>query len=108
MYRNNKILDAARGQRCTLRTIYCNHDWSTTVACHLPKHIAGGGMGIKPPDYAVVFACSRCHDALDGRISEGGELAIVDPDLLLRAYVRTIGILIEEGIWQTSGHTQKP
>jgi len=26
-----------------------------------------GGMSIKPPDHRAVFACSACHDALDGR-----------------------------------------
>jgi len=66
-YRNKKWLAAARGQDCTLRFIGCNRNPETTVAAHSPFKEHGGGMGIKAPDDKIVFACSVCHDILDGR-----------------------------------------
>ena len=65
---------AARGQDCTLRILgVCNYEPETTVLCHVRK--LGGGMtesaqrsaGQKPPDSHGVWACSACHDTLDGR-----------------------------------------
>lgn len=41
----------------------CNHNWETTVLCHLN----GGGAGMKHPDYLGAFGCSACHDVVDGR-----------------------------------------
>lgn len=61
---NKKYRDSARGETCTLQ-IYgvCNHDPETTVLAHLK----GNGMGLKCPDFLGVYACSDCHDAIDGR-----------------------------------------
>lgn len=69
----------ARGQQCQVR-IYgvCNFDDSTTVLAHIRR---GGvsGFGQKPPDLCGTWACSNCHDAIDGR---GGKLVATDADLL--------------------------
>lgn len=63
---SKKLRDSARGQDCTLRTPFvCNHNPETTVLAHLPVGMKGTGM--KSPDLFAVFACSACHDALDGR-----------------------------------------
>lgn len=57
----------ARGKPCMVRlTGICNFDPETTVLAHIRR---GGvaGMGQKPSDFCAVFACSACHDAIDGR-----------------------------------------
>lgn len=56
----------ARGKPCMVRTHACNHDTETTVLAHIRRaNIAG--MGQKPPDTCAVWACSSCHDLIDGR-----------------------------------------
>ena len=58
---------SAKGQECQMRIPgICNGDPETTVLAHIRR---GGvaGVGQKPPDPCGVFACSACHDALDGR-----------------------------------------
>lgn len=55
-------------QPCTLMLACCNHDPSTVVLAHL-RLTAAAGIGQKPDDWFAVFACSACHDALDGRSS---------------------------------------
>ena len=41
----------------------CNHNPETTVFAHL----GGGGMGTKHSSIHGAYACSDCHDAVDGR-----------------------------------------
>lgn len=60
---SQKLRDSAKGQECTLRTEYCNHDPATTVLAHLPSPVKS--MGNKGNDWHAVFACSACHEALD-------------------------------------------
>ena len=65
--RIKQIRDSARGQPCTIEIPgVCNHDPQTTVLAHYqpPGH---GGMGTKPDDSSAAYACSSCHDQLDGR-----------------------------------------
>lgn len=57
----------ARGQRCTVRGPICNSNPETVVAAHFRSNRIGAGMGIKPPDLFIAFACSDCHDWIDGR-----------------------------------------
>lgn len=62
----------AQGKECQLRLIdddgrrICNFDSNTVVLCHIRR---GGvaGAGKKPHDLCGVYACSNCHDVLDGR-----------------------------------------
>ena len=60
-----KLTRNARMQPCTLRLPRCNGDTATTVGCHLPS--VSKGTGIKSEDWWLVFACSSCHDIIDGR-----------------------------------------
>lgn len=53
----------ARGRECQVRLPCCNGNPETTVLAHL----SGGGMGAKRHDLHGAWACSACHDAIDGR-----------------------------------------
>ena len=67
-YRNRALLNTAKDQECTVRLAgVCNHRPDTTVAAHSNSLSHGKGIGLKTPDWCVVFACSDCHDVLDGR-----------------------------------------
>ena len=67
MIRSRKILDSAKGQDCTMKILgVCNGDPETTVAAHLPDHYKG--TGLKTHDIFIVYACSSCHDVMDGRV----------------------------------------
>lgn len=61
--KNKKITDSARGEDCTLRISgVCNFDNTTTVFAHMN----GGGMGYKHHDIHGCYACSKCHEWIDG------------------------------------------
>lgn len=94
---SKKLRDSARGQDCTLRIPgVCNGNPETTVLAH----IACGqkGMGLKSPDNMAVFACSFCHDLLDGR--RQGEL---DQRDVIRALAETQAIWISQGLMTIKG-----
>ena len=56
----------ANGQPCLVRLPGCDGGGETTTLAHY--RLAGYcGMGLKPPDVLGAFACSSCHDAIDGR-----------------------------------------
>ena len=59
----------AEGKPCLVRLPGCNGDPATTVLTHY--RLAGyAGMAIKPDDFAFgAWACSTCHDLVDGRVS---------------------------------------
>jgi len=61
-HQSKKLRDSARGQECQVRSPVCNGDTSTTVLAHLN----GGGMGTKHSDLLAAFACSSCHNLIDG------------------------------------------
>ncbi|MDF7658341.1 DUF1364 domain-containing protein [Erwiniaceae bacterium L1_54_6] len=88
---------AARGRECQLRVPgVCNFNPETTVLAHY--RLAGTcGTGIKPNDAQAAFACSACHDAVDGRI----KTPFTREDLRLfhaEGVFRTQQILRDEGI----------
>lgn len=57
----------ARGRMCMVRIPgVCNWDQNTTVLAHI-RRAGSAGVGQKPPDIVGVWACSDCHDAIDGR-----------------------------------------
>jgi len=89
----SKLRKSAKGRECTVRLPCCNHNPETVVLAHL----SGGGMGLKRPDIHGAYACSACHDALDGRV--GG---IWDRDWLrmchMEAVLRTQEIMLREGL----------
>lgn len=87
----SKIRQSAQGEMCTVRMGCCNSNPETTVLAHLPcKH---SGMGMKSPDSIAVFACSNCHDVMDGRAK--GEIDWKD---ILRALAETHARLIVKGV----------
>jgi ferredoxin len=66
MYRNPKLLRAARGQSCMIRIPdICNGDNATTVAAHSNQLKHGKGTGIKAHDCFIAWACSDCHKEID-------------------------------------------
>lgn len=57
----------ARGKPCMVRLAgICNFNPETTVLAHI-RRANVAGMGQKPSNFAAVWACSSCHDAIDGR-----------------------------------------
>ena len=77
---------------CTVRLPGCRSDRATVVFAHAPS--TEKGLGRKSPDWWGVFACSHCHDQLDGRKS-----GLTDPEShWLRAIFETQKFLFEEGL----------
>lgn len=63
----SKLRDAARDQECQVRIPgICNFNRETTVLAHY--RLSGTcGTSMKPLDLAGSWACSDCHDVIDGR-----------------------------------------
>ena len=60
-------------------------------------HLNGGGMGTKHLDIHAAYACSACHDAVDGRTKT--YLNKEKRDLYhLEGVIRTQQIMVKEGI----------
>ena len=57
----------AKGKRCSISLPGCDGGGETTVAAHYRSQRLGAGMGIKPSDLLVAWACHSCHDAVDSR-----------------------------------------
>ena len=66
--KTTKARQIARGKPCMIRIEeMCNGDTETTVLAHY--RLAGTcGMGMKPDDEQAAWACSTCHDIVDGRM----------------------------------------
>jgi hypothetical protein len=74
----------------------CNHNPETTVLAHF--RLAGYcGMGMKPDDALGAWACSACHDAIDGRTKTGYDRTTLE---LWHAHgvMRTFAELRKEGL----------
>ena len=72
MIRSKKLRNSARDQDCTLMLDeICNGDSGTTVFAHFNDGYQG--MGLKANDTSGCFACSSCHDVIDGRIKHSFE-----------------------------------
>ena len=84
----------ARGRECQVREPgICNGDNSTTVLAHLN----GAGMGMKHHDLFGAWACSNCHDLLDGR-NHAKIYSRQHRELIhLQAMLRTQKALLSEG-----------
>lgn len=94
---SQKLRNSARGRECTLR-IYgiCNGNPETTVLAHVP--CGQKGMGMKGPDQIACFACSDCHDALDGRRN-----IQIDWRDVIRAVAETQSTWLREGLLRVQG-----
>ena len=91
--RSNAIRKSAWGETCSLRIpSVCNGNDETVVFAHLPGN---KGISTKNHDLFGVYACSHCHDWLDGR----SNYAVMDYySELLRALQETQLKLYEKGI----------
>ena len=89
----SKIRDSAEGEDCSLRLGYCSGN-ETTVLCHIGRN---RGWAIKCPDYFAVYACSNCHDVIDGRAPALYGYEMVD-NAKLYALERTQQKLIDKGL----------
>ena len=94
----NYLRNEARDKECQVRIPgVCNKDKSTTVLAHPNnKRLFGVGVGQKVPDLFGAWACSACHDVIDGRVPTGW------PDLQVLVWFyegcfRTQNILLQEG-----------
>ena len=99
--RLQKIRDSARGQDCTVSSPWCNRNPETVVFAHYGEP-GEKGMGLKPDDTSGAYACSACHDALDGRAGSWRENDIDDSLekewYWFRAMRKTWRLLIENEI----------
>jgi hypothetical protein len=92
-----KLRKEARNRDCTVMSNVCNRDPETTVLAHLNlRSIFRCGMGQKPPDWAGAWACSSCHDLIDGRTSTDYSKEECE-HMHLVGMVRTLKILDDEG-----------
>ena len=61
----SKLRKAARGMPCQVRVPgICNGNPETTVLAHYRLNTGGA---LKPDDTQGAWACSACHDLVDGR-----------------------------------------
>lgn len=92
------ITESARGEKCTVRIPFvCNHNPDTVVFAHINGIRFGHGAGIKTKLGA--YACSACHDVLDGRVRR--PQGMTKHDLLLAHYegvLETLIRLFEKGL----------
>jgi hypothetical protein len=90
--RSKALRQSAKGQPCSVRIPgVCNHDKGTTVLAHV--NFGGHGMGTKESDLSACFACSNCHDAIDGRVPWSR-----NESLIFAAVMRTQHKWIELGL----------
>jgi hypothetical protein len=93
-----KYKESARGQQCQIRLVgICNRRNDTTVLAHFRAVYLRCGVGIKPVDIFGAYACSACHDAVDGRAKTHytkDELRIAH----LEGVMRTQQLMIDGGI----------
>ncbi len=104
--RVKKIRDSARGQPCTVESPFCNHNPETVVFAHYGEP-GEHGISLKPDDTSGAYACSQCHDWLDGRWrppaqdKNGAQVIVDQADKVyywFRAMRRTWRLLIENGV----------
>ena len=92
----SKLRKSARGRECQIRIPgVCNGNPETTVLAHLN----GAGMGLKRSDIHGAYACSDCHDAVDGR--RGAVTLATFSEFQTYHYegiIRTQEIMLREGL----------
>ena len=94
MKHTNAITRSARGEECLVRVGgYCNHNPETVVYAH--KN--GGGMGTKGHKTQGAYACSDCHDCVDGRQKTHYSAEMMKV-MFYEGIFRTQLVLIEKGL----------
>ena len=98
--KRTKIRDSARGEPCQVRVVgVCNGDWSTTVLAHRN----GAGMACKASDEDAAYACSACHEWLDGGYVRYGYTRSDRDTVHDKGIVRTREILKRKGLASLEG-----
>ena len=88
MYRNKKLLEAARNCPCS----FCGVEDGTIVAAHRNE---GKGMGIKVSDALTTPLCFYCHSLVD----QGKGLTREERrEMWNQAYINGMKHMIENGI----------
>lgn len=64
--KSEAVRASAAGEPCALRLPCCLPGNDTVILAHI-RMFGAAGMGEKPADYAALYACHACHDALDRR-----------------------------------------
>jgi len=91
MYRNRKLLDAARELPCQ----HCGTQDGTVVAAHSNQMRDGKGRSLKANDYRIASLCFKCHSELD----QGAHMSRAERiEMWEEAHRRTIGQLFEREI----------
>lgn len=93
-----KITQSAAGENCAVRIQFvCNHNPQTVVYAHVNGVRFGHGMGIKTKIGA--YACSACHDVLDGRVRRPDGLSVTDVKIAhYEGVIETMIRLFDKGI----------
>lgn len=90
--RSKALRQSANGQACAVRIPgICNHDSSTTVLAHV--NFGSHGMATKESDLSACYACSACHDAIDGRTPWKR-----DDSAVYAAVMKTVHKMVESGL----------
>jgi hypothetical protein len=90
VYRNQKLLEAARESPCQI----CGANDGTVVAAHSNQLLDGKGRGLKAHDYRISSLCYQCHMDLD----QGAKLTKEERvNKWEDAHRRTIGWLFDNG-----------
>lgn len=94
----SKITKSAENKLCTARIPrHCNANPKTTVWAHIRSIRFGAGKGIKPTDLIGLYACSGCHDVIDGRVKTDHDRDYVKM-CAYEGHLESLMILWEEGI----------
>ena len=91
MYRNKKLLEAARELPCQ----HCGISDGTVVAAHSNQMRDGKGRGLKADDYRIASMCFRCHSELDQGAKMSREERL---EMWEEAHRKTIGLMFEREI----------
>lgn len=88
----------AKGKPCLVRIPgVCTGDPATTVLAHY-RMPGQAGVGMKPDDLLGAWACSRCHDVVDGREPRPIEFSREDIRLMhAEGILRTLVVLKKQG-----------
>lgn len=94
-YRNQKILDSAKGELCTLNhPLYCQWTNETVVWCHSNYLEDGKGKSTKSHDILGFYGCAGCHKWYDEMPSNKEEKR----DYFHRAMKKSLLRLLELGV----------
>jgi hypothetical protein len=87
----------ARGMPCLVRLPGCNGNPETVVAAHYRSVSLGSGIAFKGQDWLSAYACSACHDLIDGRTQTEGYTKVKIRLAHLEGVIRTLLLLKAQG-----------